>query len=735
MLTAFSGAAISVVVAIYLGRQSVVAAGKTVAVLLAAAAIWLFFVGLHEVSADIGTKVLITKFQYLGTVLVPPAMLVACLQYAGLGYLVTLRKVVLLLLVPVITLLLVWTFPLHELYWQEVVWRGEPESGVLEYRRGPLFWGWVVYAYLSLLIGTMLLLNYLRDTPSVFRGQYFVLLVAILGPWVANVAYLLDLTPWSGTDTTAFGFVLTGLALGWGVTRLQMSNVVPLAQRSILESMTEAVFVMDERGHVVDLNPSAYLIVNSHLGHDSGDLIGRHVDEAFSELPALKIEVDKAIGQPAHQRNTEINLSRGRADFHHLRLSPVTDPAGNFLGTLIELRDVSSLKQAEEDRLILESQLREARKLESLGVMAGGIAHDFNNLLMGISGNAELAERKLSVTSAAAPHLKQIREISTLAAELCGQLLAYSGKVQLDIRVLSLNETVRGVLNLLALRVPASVNISTSLIDGLPVVEADPTQLQQLLLNLVINAIEAIGDATGEIKLSTECRRLNDDNFSGFDIGTELLGGDYVILSVADTGEGMDAETQEKIFDPFFTTKFTGRGLGLSAAMGIIQGHRAGLKIKSQSGGGTTFQIFLPASEKALAVNSTPAKKGGQPAISPGKILVIDDESYVRGVAAECLIELGFETLTASGGLEGIEKFNADQRDIVAVLLDLSMPEMDGEACYEQLMELDPEVSVIIMSGFHEKDVSRRFEGRDKLQFLQKPFKISQLQEAIQAVL
>ncbi len=740
VLTAFTGAAISLTVAVYLGRQSVVVAGKTVAILLAAASVWLLFVGLHETSSDIDTKVLLTKFQYLGTVIVPPAMLAAVLQYSGLGYLVTARNVILLMIVPLITLLLVWTFPLHELYWQEVVWRPAPDDNILDYRRGPLFWVWIAYAYLSLLIGTVLLIYYLRGTSSVFRGQYFVLFIAIIGPWISNVAYLLDLSPWPGIDTTAFGFLVTGLALSWGVLRLQMSNVIPLARRSILESMTDAIFVMDAQGKLVDLNPAAQRTVGSYIQRDPETLIGDPAAEAFDALPALSLEVQRAIGQPSYQRNTEINLGTDQiSDFQNLRLSPVIDPAGSFLGTLIELRDMNSLRQAEVDRLNLESELRQARKLESLGVMAGGVAHDFNNLLTGILGHAELAERKLPDDSTAIPHLKKVQDISGLAAELCDHLLAYSGKGQLDMRVLSINDIIRDVVSLSAISGTKSVQISFSVDDALPMVSADATQMRRLLLNLVINATEAIGEATGNITLSSERRSLSETDISSLDVGARLPAGDYVVLTVSDTGVGMDAATIERIFDPFFTTKFTGRGLGLSAALGIIQGHKGGLMIESQPGSGTTFQIFLPALDEALhafaSTTSDFASQAHTPSASTGKILVIDDELFVRDVAEEALHQLGFETLTASNGLEGVNVFTAHKGEIIAILLDLSMPEMDGEAFYQRLQKLDAAMPVIIMSGFHEKDVSLRFDQRDKLLFMQKPFNIARLQEVVQSVL
>jgi len=393
--------------------------------------------------------------------------------------------------------------------------------------------------------------------------------------------------------------------------------------------------------------------------------------------------------------------------------------------------DVTDRKNDEQRHQQLETQMQHAQKLESLGILAGGIAHDFNNLLVGVLGNAELA---LAATSPAASraHIQDIIASARSAADLCRQMLAYSGKGKFVVRPVALSEIVREMLDLLRASISKRAVIECEFAEGLPPVEGDVAQLRQVVMNLILNASDALGDEDGTIKITTSsrlCRQASSPNH----LVSHIESGQHVVLEVADTGCGMDETTQQRMFEPFFTSKEPGRGLGLAAVHGIIRGHDGCLEVESKPGQGTKVLVCLPASTEATVASSEDDATSAPTAVG-GTVLVVDDDPAVRRVSQLALEGAGYRVLTACDGAEALATFEQRCTEIVAVLLDLSMPRMGGRETLDALRALDVDVRVVITSGYHQGDAIEQLGESDRVGFLPKPSSLDQLLAAIERV-
>jgi PAS domain S-box-containing protein len=414
----------------------------------------------------------------------------------------------------------------------------------------------------------------------------------------------------------------------------------------------------------------------------------------------------------------QIHRATGESRWTLLRSMPSRLPDGSTVWEGIQL-DITEQKRAAEQLRIREDQMRQAQKLESIGVLAGGIAHDFNNLLTGVLGNASLA---LDTMPAWDPNRTLIQELivsATQAADLTRQLLAYAGKGRFIVRPINISETVRRVSNLVRRSVPAIIGIDFHLQDGIASAEADAGQIQQILMNLVLNASEAIGERPGRITIHTHTRNL--DAAAIDQARLDIPEGAYVCLEVQDTGPGMDEATASKIFEPFFTTKFTGRGLGLAAVHGIVRAHKGAVLVDSQPGNGAHFTVLLPAAG-AVASGKPDLTAGVQNLSVAGTVLVVDDEDAVRRVVKVTLERLGYRVLLAGNGIEAIEIFQQAPDQIAVVLLDLTMPLMSGEEALHRLRAIRPDVPVLLSSGYNQVEVIQRFTGQGLAGFVGKPF-------------
>ena len=410
-------------------------------------------------------------------------------------------------------------------------------------------------------------------------------------------------------------------------------------------------------------------------------------------------------------------------DEAHLR---VTRVAAHLLGIVIERR------RREMAREEMEKKLIEAQKLESLGVLAGGIAHDFNNLLTGVLGYTGLIRRELPPGSSLKEFVDGVESSAVRAAELCKQMLAYAGQARFVIEPVDLSGLVRESERLLRISIGTKAALGLELGGELPLVDGDAAQLRQVLVGLVTNASEALGPQGGRITVATGLARVDRDYFNDAHLAPRLPAGAYVYLEVTDTGCGMDAATQAKIFDPFFSTKFTGRGLGLAAALGIVRSHKGALKVRSEPGKGTTFKLFLPARDGGGGP-AVPARDRAKP--MGRKVLVVDDEETVRMVVADMVEALGFEVLTAVDGADGVDKLRAHLPEIALVLLDLMMPSMTGDEAFREMRRMRPDLPVVLMSGFSEREATSHFTGERLAGFLQKPFALDVLRAKLGAVI
>jgi PAS domain S-box-containing protein len=411
----------------------------------------------------------------------------------------------------------------------------------------------------------------------------------------------------------------------------------------------------------------------------------------------------------------------------------IRDERGEPLYFAALITDLSERIRAEEDRSKLESKIQRAQKLESLGVLAGGIAHDFNNLLCGILGGADLALAELGAQHPAREALDILVQSAQRATELCQQMLAYSGGGRLVVEPIDLNETVENFLQLLQASVITKAALHCQLAANLPVIEADVTQIRQVLLNLVINASEALGDRPGSISISTKTVTVHSDSLLEGYAGDPPKAGEYVMLNVTDDGVGIIAENHARIFDPFFSTKFTGRGLGLAVTLGIVRSHGGAIHVESEVNVGTTFSVLLPSSmrQRRMMQSATvqTSWNGG------GRVLLIDDELAVRNIARRMLEALKFDVVVAADGHSGVEIFQQHPGEFALAVIDLTMPGLDGEGVFRELRRIQPDIKVILMSGYNEQDTTKRFVGLGLTGFLSKPFRIEDMRTKIREAL
>jgi PAS domain S-box-containing protein len=419
---------------------------------------------------------------------------------------------------------------------------------------------------------------------------------------------------------------------------------------------------------------------------------------------------------------------------------PLHDDRGRASGVVATFQDISALKRAERERLDFERRLLETQKLESIGVLAGGIAHDFNNLLTAMLGNASLVRLNLPETAVAMRRqLGEVESAAQRAAELCKQLLAYAGQGRYVVQPLDLNRLIEEQTVLLRSSVGKMVTFDIALAPQLRLVRGDHRQLRQVVVSIVTNAAEAIGERPGRVTLRTHLVRLGPADLAGLVPPHDLAPGWCVSLDVSDDGCGMPPETLARIFEPFFTTKFIGRGLGLAAVLGIVRGHKGGLHVASAPGRGTTLRVFLPALDETAPTGETVAP--GLPAVAAGPsggrgtILVADDEAYVRELAHTALAGAGFDVVPAHDGAEAVDLVKATPARFTAIVLDLRMPKIDGENALFAIRLVAPKVPVVLISGFDEHFVHRRFTDRGLAGFVPKPFTAEALVHQVEAAI
>jgi PAS domain S-box-containing protein len=510
-------------------------------------------------------------------------------------------------------------------------------------------------------------------------------------------------------------------------------------QSAALESASNGIVITDADGTIQWVN-EAFVELTGYtreaaIGKNPRDLVkSGEQDEAFYQ------ELWGTITEGRVWRGEIVNRRKDGSLFpEELTITPVRGGQGGISHFVSTMQDISGRKRAEEDRLSFERRLLHSQKLESLGVLAGGIAHDFNNLLVAILGNLEMAMMDLSPVSSARSSVAAAVHAAMRAADLTHQMLAYSGRGRFVIEDLDLSELVAENAHMFRAAIAKTVTLNLEPGLSLPPVLADGGQIQQIVMNLITNASEAIGDGPGTVTLSTGVMECGEDYLSHSRLEKKPAPGWFAYLEVTDTGCGMDKETQERLFDPFFTTKFTGRGLGMSAVLGIVRGHKGALLVDSQPAKGATIRVLLPVSNNAQggsADDPERAQKRESDKVSlSGLVLVVDDEELVRDLTVKMLERTGLRALTAADGEEAEHIFRESAGDIDCVILDLTMPRCDGVATFQALRKIKSEVKVILCSGYDKEDATQRFTDQGLAGFLKKPFQFEGLTQVLHQVL
>ncbi|MDR3578703.1 MAG: ATP-binding protein [Oryzomonas sp.] len=503
------------------------------------------------------------------------------------------------------------------------------------------------------------------------------------------------------------------------------------------------------------LNPKGELVGTIHMERGTGDLahLIRRMALVSSGIAVCFWMACTLFGYLVLQRVTRSfrSLMHGIQALHdgdlttRINIESDDEPgmaarAINNLATVLQQRNQEN-KRLHEERLDFERQMFQTQKLESLGVMAGGIAHDFNNLLQVILGNMEMATLELTPDTRSYNFIINAINSGRRAAHLSSLMLTYAGKGLVSKKSLDLNELVRDNIDMLKTAAASTVSMELCLSDKLPAIMAGEPQILQIVMNLVTNAVESIEKQPGFVIITTGVQNCDKTALDASLLDVKPQPGTFVFLEVGDNGCGMSKDTINRLFDPFFTTKFTGRGLGMSAVLGVMRSHGGALFVESEPGKGTTFRVLFPivaSGQPATATESTipPPEIPTLPESQLfGSVLVVDDEKPVLDVCAKMVKLCGFTVITARDGIDAVSKYREHADEIVVVLMDQAMPNMDGIAAMNKIYSIRPDAKVIISSGFNKDELSKRITDRPPAGFIVKPYTMSSLEAELKRVL
>jgi PAS domain S-box-containing protein len=905
LIPLFTAAVISTILSIYGWQRRHAPSAIPFAILMLFVAQWSLSYAFELGSPDLQNKVLWAKIKYLGIVTVPAAWLFFALQYTRREKWLTLRKIILITIVPLVTLFLVWTNDLHGLIWRATRLETSSLFSVQISIYGPWFWVHTLYSYLLLLLGTILIIQALIQSPHLNRGQTIALLISVLAPWVGNALYIYDLSPFPNLDLTPFAFTLTGIGLSWSLFRFQLLDIVPAAHESVFKSMSDVVIIMDAENRIVDLNPAAQRVI----GCSASESIGQPVEKGLSGWPGL-VEHCRNM---AEIHSEIVSNENGRKHYFDLSISPLHDRHNRLTGQLVVLHDITERKQAEEilqnahdelekkvkdrtaellivneqlkkeieervwaeeelkeslkligrakrewesttdslaqliclldnwgyilrtnrmvekwnlgdvknvkgrkihelfhpgctdpacymknfwpqvwegmtqgrpadfevedkiikrylhfqvrpilpqkyakdeeissyavvvvnditeskraerEKVVLEEQLRQSQKMEAIGRLAGGIAHDFNNLLTPIVGYSQLAIRGLSSSDPMRNYLSEIEKAAERAANLIRQLLTFSRRQPLKPQVLNLNNVLLDMDKMLRRIIGEHIELVTLPTSDLGPVKVDPSQFEQVLVNLAINARDAMPNG-GKLILEMSNVLFDPDYIHRH---ADISPGNYVMVAVSDTGCGMQSEVRERIFEPFFTTKAKngGTGLGLSTVHGIIKESKGYILVYSEPGKGTTFKIYLPRIEEE-AIAPPPRDDIGYLPKGDETILLAEDEASVRNLTAHVLREQGYTVLEAANGSEAMSVARDHATEEIHLLLtDVVMPQMGGKELAERLKTIRPNIKILFTSGYPDSTIIYQGLLDPDVDFIAKPLSPSTLARKVREVL
>ncbi|MBA3470836.1 MAG: response regulator [Herpetosiphonaceae bacterium] len=505
--------------------------------------------------------------------------------------------------------------------------------------------------------------------------------------------------------------------------------------RTTLESIGDGVVTTDQAAQVTYINSVAAELLATQpsqaIGRPVAAVVPLYDPQTAQPLPDHPVQLALTTGMTLNQ-DLLLRTSDGREIWIDESAAPIQIDCGTTLGAVMVIRDASDRRQAEHERLEIQRRQEEIRHLERLHVLSGGIAHDLNNLLTGIFGYTQLAQLHSGNAELIDDALAQIETICYRATELTQHLLAYAGRTQLALQPVDMNTVVRDVLAELRSSLLQNLPVQLDLQTALPAINSDPGHIHQIVLNLIVNAAEAVADTAGSISIRTALRLFPAMPASTTLTRVALAAGSYVTLEVNDTGMGMDSATCTRIFEPFFSTKFAGRGLGLAAVMGNIRTHGGTILLDSAIGKGSRFTVILPAcAEAAQAPSARPTSSwSGQ-----GTVLVIDDQAVVRQVIQRLLVQIGFNVLMAETGGAALALFEQSNLPIIGILLDLTLPDLPTSEIIQRARAIQPDVPVILMSGYSQEDVASVLANTSQIRFLAKPFTMETLRTSLRQMI
>jgi PAS domain S-box-containing protein len=905
LIPLFTAAIVSIILAIYGWRRRHAPGAMPFTLLMISVAQWSCAYAFELGSAALQTKILWAHIKYLGVVIVPVAWLFFALKYTRREQWLKRQKIVLLTIVPLVTLLLVWTNDLHGLIWRTSELDTSVSFSVRFLTYGPWFWVHTLYSYLLLVIGTILIIQALIQSPRQNRGQAIALLISVLAPWVANALYTYNLNPFPNLDLTPFAFTLTGLGLSWTLFGFRLLDIMPAAHETVFENIIDGVIVMDAQNRIVDLNPAAQRVIGCSASEFKGqpaekvlsgwpDLVDychndkethseivqgvngekRYFDLSISPLrdkhdlvtgrlivlrditerkqteeilqnahdelekkvkdrtaelervnEQLKKEIEERVWAEGEIKESLKLIGRAKREWesttdslpqliclldnwgyilrtnrmvekwnlgkvqnvkgrkvHELFHPGCTDPGcylENFWShawkelakgqpaeceaddkiikrhlhyqvrqilpqkyakdeetssyAVAVVNDITESKRAEREKVVLEEQLRQSQKMEAIGRLAGGIAHDFNNLLTPIVGYSQLAMRSLSPSDPMRNYLSEIEKAAERAATLIRQLLTFSRRQPLKPQVLNINNVLIDMDKMLRRIIGEHIELVTLPASDLGSVKVDPSQFEQVLVNLTINARDAMLNG-GKLILETSNVSFDSDYIHRH---TDISPGNYVMVAVSDTGCGMQQEIRERIFEPFFTTKgkIGGTGLGLSTVHGIVKDSRGYILVDSELDKGTTFKIYLPRIEEEAAA-PPPRDDIGYLPKGDETILLVEDEESVRNLTAHVLREQGYTVLEAANGSEAMNVAGDHAAEKIHLLLtDVVMPQMGGRELAKRLKVIRPTTKILFTSGYPDSTIIYQGLLDPDVDFIAKPISPSTLARKVREVL
>jgi two-component system, cell cycle sensor histidine kinase and response regulator CckA len=502
--------------------------------------------------------------------------------------------------------------------------------------------------------------------------------------------------------------------------------------RRIVETTAEGVWTVDENSVTTFVNEA----MAKMLGYVPAQMVGRHMFEFLPEdvRDRAQQNTERRIAGIREVHDFPLCHRDGHEVWTIMTTSPIEDDQGQYQGALAMVTDATEKRRVERERSELTARMLESQKTESLGVLAGGIAHDFNNLLAAIMGHVEIASQEVS-SPRSRTALANALTAAQRAAGLTRQLLDYSGRAELALRPVRLATHSSELVELLRASIPKRVSIELNTPDPSLTVMADPDRLQQATMNLVINAAESYGTSAGIVRVEIGYEEIGPAGLPWLRSADPVKAGEYVYLEVRDQGVGMDEGTLKRVFDPFFTTKTSGRGLGLAATLGIVRTHGGHLTVRSRLGAGTAFRAYFPLCREAEEqVVSEPAKPTTRVEQRTRTLLVVDDEPMVREFAHRLLETEGYSVIEAGSGGEALSVLRGRIDEIDGVLLDLSMPGMDGDALLSELRSFAPELPVIVHSGHSLESTSERLTQWNIAGVLQKPYRAARLSEMVRGL-